>query len=142
MKLVREIVDLFSQIATTVSGLQHASQSERPFPTERNRKKVRTHLSAERSAALANRVKIRDGFRCRVCDLNFEERYGTIGKGFAEAHHTIPVSTKTSGTLNTNKDVITVCANCHRMLHRMEFKRDAWRDLRRIVKAHRRAFVD
>ncbi len=32
------------------------------------------------------------GTRCKVCDLDFSERYGEIGKGFIHVHHVVSVS--------------------------------------------------
>ncbi|WP_144467670.1 HNH endonuclease [Bacillus toyonensis] len=37
---------------------------------------------------------------------------------FIEGHHTIPVSQLKEGEKTKIEDIIMVCANCHRMLHR------------------------
>lgn len=55
--------------------------------------------------------------RCDVCQFSFSDKYGELGAGFIEAHHTIPVS-QLKGERRTNiKDMALVCSNCHRMLH-------------------------
>jgi len=55
---------------------------------------------------------------CDVCDFDFSARYGKHGTDYIEAHHLVPMSQLSAGTLLTIKDLAMVCANCHRMLHR------------------------
>ena len=57
----------------------------------------------------------------RVGDIlhNFEEVYGTRGRGYIEIHHINPLSTIREETkINPSTDLIPVCANCHRIIHR------------------------
>ena len=56
---------------------------------------------------------------CEVCGFDFLETYGERGRGFAECHHTRPLSTGIRTTYL--RDLAIVCANCHRMLHRGDF---------------------
>ena len=59
------------------------------------------------------------GTKCRICGFNFEEVYGTRGRGYIEIHHINPLSTISEETkINPATDLIPVCANCHRMIHR------------------------
>ncbi len=59
------------------------------------------------------------GARCKVCDLDFERRYGEVGRGFIHVHHLRPLGRlKSSYRLDPLKDLIPVCPNCHAMLHR------------------------
>jgi hypothetical protein len=81
------------------------------------RKKVQTHKVRERSSKLALAAKVRDGFTCQVCRFNFAACYGEIGHGFAETHHRLPLASAASNKPTRVADLITVCANCHRMLH-------------------------
>ncbi len=55
---------------------------------------------------------------CEVCDFNFEDKYKSLGRGFAECHHRKPLSELTQENKIQLKDLAIVCANCHRMLHR------------------------
>jgi 5-methylcytosine-specific restriction protein A len=58
------------------------------------------------------------GCNCSVCGLNFEARYGEIGKRFIHVHHKNPVALRDQRyKLNPKKDLIPVCPNCHAMLH-------------------------
>lgn len=59
------------------------------------------------------------GTKCIACGLDFSEMYGSLGSDYIEVHHRIPVSDMgASYRLNPVEDLITVCANCHAMLHR------------------------
>ena len=57
------------------------------------------------------------GTLCAVCGVNFEERYGPIGKGFIHVHHRKPLATREVYSLDPINDLIPVCPNCHSMLH-------------------------
>lgn len=59
------------------------------------------------------------GLNCHVCDFNFELVYGERGKDFIEIHHIKPLSTLTEVMeVNPETDLVPLCANCHRMIHR------------------------
>jgi 5-methylcytosine-specific restriction protein A len=61
------------------------------------------------------------GLDCTVCGLNFEARYGALGKGFIHVHHLRPLAlTGGEYELNPVADLRPVCPNCHAMLHRQE----------------------
>lgn len=60
---------------------------------------------------------------CESCCLDFEEFYGNYGKGFIEIHHQKPVFKFENEDINRTitsalSNVIPVCSNCHRMIHR------------------------
>lgn len=58
---------------------------------------------------------------CEVpgCGFDFEARYGSLGFGYAEAHHMVPLASRTAKGRKTRlSDLVIVCANCHRMIHR------------------------
>lgn len=59
------------------------------------------------------------GLVCNVCGFNFEEVYGERGSGYIEVHHVEPISTYDGEQpVDPKTDLITVCSNCHRMIHR------------------------
>ena len=73
----------------------------------------------ERSRKNRNAAIRIHGLSCYVCNFNFEEVYGELGKGFIEVHHIVPLSSKDEIVkVNPEKDLICVCCNCHRMIHR------------------------
>jgi len=101
-----------------------------------NRKKVISHLLRERSRTLTTNRKILDKYKCQVCRMNFEKVYGKIGEDFAEAHHILPLGKLKRETITSLDDLRTVCANCHRMLHRMEGTRGDIKRLKRRLRLH------
>lgn len=82
----------------------------------------------ERSSKLRNyaiqHFTKNDRISCKCCNFNFADFYGyDIGKGFIEIHHTKPIfkyeDDEIEKTLeNALNNVVPVCSNCHRMIHR------------------------
>ncbi|MBM2815052.1 MAG: HNHc protein [Ignavibacteria bacterium] len=81
------------------------------------------HKSKERNRELVCKVKDRSlktnaNLPCQICGFSFYDKYGELGKGFIEAHHLFPISQLTNETETKFSDMVLVCSNCHRMLHR------------------------
>lgn len=58
------------------------------------------------------------GAKCQVCDFDFEQRYGPLGRGFIHVHHTIPLGEiGHEYRVNPIEDLRPVCPNCHAMVH-------------------------
>ena len=136
--LVARAAAFFESVARTLPRATPEREEHEAFAQEGNRKAVISHLQRERSRVLATDRKIRDNYRCQVCGLRFENLYGEIGAGFAEAHHRVPLN-QLKGSVKTRiEDLSTVCANCHRILHRMEGRRNDVEKLRVIVSRRKR----
>lgn len=61
------------------------------------------------------------GCVCQVCEFNFEDKYGELGKNFIHVHHLVPLAEiKQEYSLDPIKDLIPVCPNCHAMLHKTQ----------------------
>jgi hypothetical protein len=60
------------------------------------------------------------GYRCRVCEMTFEQEFGDVGKGYINVHHISPLSTSGARDTHPVNDLCPVCPNCHAMLHRGE----------------------
>jgi len=59
------------------------------------------------------------GLKCMACGFSFEDAYGELGKNFIEVHHVVPLSSKKEKTaVNPETDLICLCSNCHKMVHR------------------------
>lgn len=56
--------------------------------------------------------------KCCVCGFDFSKTYGSLGKGFLEVHHKVPISQYKNEHSILLNDLCAVCSNCHRMLHR------------------------
>ncbi|MEI2796162.1 HNH endonuclease [Pseudoxanthomonas sp. F11] len=99
--------------------------------------KIRIHRHKERDAKLVKLAKKK--FRltygklfCECCGIDFEDTYGPLGSEFMEAHHRVPLSTIEENVATTVDDLAMLCANCHRMVHRL--KSCSIEDLRQILK--------
>src|SRR5699024_2027348 len=59
------------------------------------------------------------GCQCSICNFDFEQTYGEIGKEFIHVHHLVELSTiKGEYEVDPIEDLRPVCPNCHAMLHR------------------------
>lgn len=61
------------------------------------------------------------GTKCMVsnCNFDFEIIYGIRGKNYIEVHHIKPLSSRISiEKINPKLDMVVVCSNCHRIIHR------------------------
>lgn len=132
-KLCARAASFFLSVARTMPNATPEKEEHEVYPQFENRQVITSHLQRERSSYLATERKNYDDYECQVCGLRFEDDYGTLGEGFAEAHHRIPLH-RLNGTIKTRmKDLATVCANCHRMLHRMDGNRNDINRLKTIV---------
>ena len=78
-----------------------------------------THRRRERNPAVVQAFKASlASFACSCCGFDFRAAYGELGSNYIEAHHTIAVSDMPPGHETKLADLIAVCANCHRMIHR------------------------
>jgi 5-methylcytosine-specific restriction protein A len=63
----------------------------------------------------------RHGAVCAACGFDFGTTYGPLGEGYIEVHHVIPVSRMGSEySIDPVRDLIPLCANCHRIVHRQD----------------------
>jgi len=133
-KLVARAVEFFEDVARTMPRAKERDVEREIYPQIENRKVVTSHLHRERSGYLAGERKRHDDYTCQVCDLRFEDAYGKdLGEGFAESHHRTPLSKLKTKVRTCLEDLATVCANCHRMLHKMDGKRNDVEKLQGIV---------
>lgn len=100
-------------------------------------KKYSLHRKIDRNQALVKLVKRKKGDKCECCGMRFERIYGELGKNYIEAHHLKPMSEleeDTTLSYDPEKDFAVLCANCHRMIHRMDDPSDI-EGLKKIIKS-------
>ena len=88
------------------------------------RRRLVLHYRLDRSSELVRRKKVQvlqqtGKLACECCGFDFGETFGDAGTGFCECHHIQPLHTLRQETISTLEDLAIVCANCHRMLHRI-----------------------
>lgn len=104
---------------SAANGTADVIDGAEPFvEAAEGRAKLRLHVLRERSSRLiaAFKATLIDP-RCEACGLNFNERYGLIGRSYIEAHHKVPVASLVEGAKTNVKDLAALCANCHRVIH-------------------------
>lgn len=75
---------------------------------------------------------------CAACAFDFHAAYGERGDGYIEIHHRKPIFTYDDSDMEQSigdaiENLVPLCANCHRMLHRR--RDDVWTvdQLRRVL---------
>ena len=104
-----------------VIGLQAAAQFPAINPVRvrtEGGEKVYVSVRRERDPRLRADAIALHGLDCMACGFNFEEFYGTAGKDFIEVHHVVPLSEAGRTETHPATDLIVLCANCHRIIHR------------------------
>ncbi len=72
----------------------------------------------ERNPAARDECIAYYGASCVICGFNFEDRYGSIGRGYIHVHHIVPISdVGRTYTVNPVADLRPLCPNCHAMVH-------------------------
>lgn len=84
--------------------------------------KVYERSSTLRKIAIEHFTK-NDDILCDACKFSYNKFYGRIGKGYIEIHHIKPIfkyeDEELGKTIDASlKNVVPVCSNCHRMIHR------------------------
>jgi hypothetical protein len=75
----------------------------------------------ERSPAARAACLAHHGYSCKVCGLNFEDRYGVLGHGFIHVHHLARLADiRSEYVVDPIRDLVPVCPNCHAMLHQSD----------------------
>lgn len=81
-------------------------------------KKITQHVRYERNPynrKMAIRIQ---GHKCKICGFDFNEVYGEeLAESYIEVHH-IKQLAEGEQSVDPEKDLLPVCANCHRMLHK------------------------
>ena len=111
--------------------LEDAEESE----SEEGAILTRVHRFRERDSKIIKRKKdeVRERLGCLVCEVcgfEFGTTYGKHGDGFIECHHTKPVSQIKVGEKTKLSDLVLLCSNCHRMVHRKQ----PWLSLEQLAK--------
>lgn len=90
-----------------------------------------------RSASAREKCKRHYECTCQACGLRMEEVYGEIGEGFIEVHHLKPIHLYDDlHEIDPIKDLITLCPNCHAMIHKLQDPGDISTLKELIVSSH------
>ena len=75
---------------------------------------------------------------CEICNFNFFEKYGSIGKDVIVVHHTKPIHLKSDDGERQSikealKDVACVCPNCHLIIHKDRDNMLSFKEMKEII---------
>jgi 5-methylcytosine-specific restriction enzyme A len=105
------------------------------LPMIEGKEKTRIQTYYERSPKLRIQAIKIHGTKCVICGFDFGKKYGPYGEGYIEIHHVIPHSSiKGEREIDPQKDLVPVCSNCHRIIHK---PRDSWLtidDMKKMIK--------
>ncbi len=83
-------------------------------------KKHREIEDRSRNNAIVLEKKRQSKYICECCDFNFYKTYGELGKEYIECHHIKPLAEYSEeGEEIVLENLAALCANCHRMIHRL-----------------------
>lgn len=83
------------------------------------KEKTRIQTYFERNPKLRKDAIAYHGTKCAACGFSFSEKYGDLGNNYIEIHHLKPhASIKGIRDIDPKTDLIPVCSNCHRMIHK------------------------
>lgn len=89
---------------------------------------------------LMNRIKAIEyhGTICKICGFDFEKVYGTRGRNYIEIHCVKPQSDPDNQIIiDPRHDLIPVCANCHRIIHREKDNVLSPAEVRRLIELNK-----
>lgn len=98
-----------------------------------NNKKLSIHIKRERKMKFKDDAKFRDNYTCKICDFNVDRKYGKTAFAALEVHHIRPLSHATDVVETKLKDLITLCSNCHSMLHKLGGSKQQIARLKKIM---------
>jgi len=99
------------------------SEVEEEYEAPEGRLLYKLHKYKERNRTLVKKKKMNHfnkfgNLACELCGFDYERIYGSVGRGFAECHHRSPLHLLQVETVTKLEDLMIICANCHRMVHK------------------------
>lgn len=93
----------------------------------------RTHRTYERNSRNRANAIVYHGRTCLGCGFSFDAKYTSEhARGYIEVHHIHPLS-EGPRVVNPYEDLIPLCANCHRMVHRRGNDWLSLEELKRLI---------
>jgi predicted HNH restriction endonuclease len=121
-RLLKVVTAIRQAVECSPSTLNGGDDEPGTEEAEEGRVLTRIHRTRERKRGLVEQrkkmaLKIHGHLTCEACGFNFSIKYGEIGQGLIEVHHTKPLHTLMEGDKTKLEDLALLCANCHRVVH-------------------------
>jgi len=90
---------------------------------DETKRRLVSHYRVERDRRISREKVARFKFEhgsvfCEACKFQFEESYGDYAKDVIDVHHIRPLASLLPNTLTRLSDLMLLCPNCHRVVHR------------------------
>jgi hypothetical protein len=122
-----------AQESLEVDDVVHGDVDEKSVPDSEGRKRIRLHVSYERSPKNRKRAIEIHGTICEVCKFDFDKIYGVEhAGGYIQIHHIKPLS-EYEGEVDPETDLVPLCANCHAMAHRRRATVTSIEELKELI---------
>lgn len=116
---IMTVLDEKDDAKTTASSYSSADEIREPTGLLEGATKQVVVNAYERNSRARQACIAHYGSRCSVCDFDFGQVYGEIGRDFIHVHHLVPLSEiGKEYQIDPVQDLRPVCPNCHAMLHR------------------------
>ena len=141
----KETYDLILSYAAESSGNTPPSSGSPSLPSlnddsntleslQEGNPKYRYSTVYERNPRLRRLAIKKHSCTCMACGFNFEDFYGSYAAGFIHVHHLEPISEYGGAkSVDPEKDLIPLCANCHSVVHRRKDKTLSLDELKSLI---------
>lgn len=113
----------FAGLIDREEGSERTDTSEVTYEFAEGQRSFRETWFFKRNPGLRREAIRRHGLTCAACQFDFGATYGKAGDGYIEMHHLNPLAERVDAAkgrpiMTTIDDVVPLCANCHRVVHR------------------------
>lgn len=110
-----------------IDAIMVSEEKEEPYetviPQKEGKRKEYYVTKYERNPVNRKKAIEIHGTKCMICGFDFEAVYGEVGRNFIEVHHIKPLAEVGEEIeINPETDLVCICANCHRIIHRKKDK--------------------
>lgn len=106
--------ELTKELPELVEDEEEGNEGQLLSRVHRYRERDRTLVKKKKDKFLTEHSRL----HCQACGFDFESFYGERGRDFIECHHTKPVSELDADGKTKLSDLVLLCSNCHRVVHR------------------------
>lgn len=123
----KQLANLIKAGISAAESLPESFESEPEFPE--GRLVTELHKRRERDPRIRQRLlaaRRRKGpLSCDMCLTTPNSKHGDLEDAMFESHHVVPLS-RSGARITKLEDVVLLCANCHRLLHRAIAVKKRW----------------
>lgn len=127
-------IKLFNETEVEEDVLENPFETKVIIDSEKGKKLAFFTTKYERINSIREQVIKAKGLKCQICGFDFENKYGFYGKNFIDIHHIKPLYSLNEEITPNVDDFISICSNCHRIIHRGINKMITPEELKMLIK--------